>query len=413
MKIKSLRARKILDSRGKWTVEVALETKDGVRVVASAPQGKSTGSSEARALPAVQAVKNVNKLIAPWLRRKDFKDQAALDVFLCELDGTVSKSKLGANAILPVSIAYARAAAAEKKMPLWKYIRALMPSSAKAEDPRFQILGLKSTGSRLRGNDFAHPRLFINVVNGGLHAGNNLDFQEYLIIPKCRTIAESVDVGVKLYQELGATLEKMKGKSAANLGDEGGFAPNFKNNSEPFQILKSVAKKLHLESKIDFGLDAAATDIKRTGDRKLAEAYVKLVRDYKLMYIEDPFSEKDFLAFAALNMHFKGKMWITGDDLTTTNVRNMKKAHAEESVNAIIIKPNQIGTVTEALAAVRLAREYGWAVVASHRSGETDDDFIADFAYGVRAEGLKLGAPARGERIAKYNRLLEIESREV
>ena len=134
------------------------------------------------------------------------------------------------------------------------------------------------------------------------------------------------------------------------------------------------------------------------------------MHDEKLMYLEDPFSEKDFLAFAALNLHFKGKTWIAGDDLTTTNVRNMKKAHAEESVNAVIIKPNQIGTVTETLAAVRLARKYGWVVIASHRSGETDDDFIADFAYGVRAEGLKLGAPARGERIAKYNRLLQIES---
>ena len=250
------------------------------------------------------------------------------------------------------------------------------------------------------------------MVNGGLHAGNNLDFQEYLVIPKCRTIAESVDVGVKMYHALGDALEKIKGKNAVNLGDEGGFAPNFKDNIEPFQILRSVAKKLHLENKIEFGMDAAATDIKKMSDKKLEEIYVKLVRDYKLVYLEDPFSEKDFLAFAALNLHFKGKIWIAGDDLTTTNVRNMKKAHAEESVNAIIIKPNQIGTVTEALAAVRLAREYGWAVVASHRSGETDDDFIADFAYGVRADGLKLGAPARGERIAKYNRLLEIESQE-
>jgi enolase len=392
MKIKSLSAHKILDSRGTWTVEVMLETKDGVRAMASAPQGKSAGSSEARALPAEQAVQNVNQRIAPRTKRKDFKDQVTLDAFLCELDGTPSKAKLGANATLPISIAFTRAMAAQKKMPLWKYIRSQAGNGAVAK------------------GTLVHPRLFINVVNGGLHASNNLDFQEYLIIPRCRTIAESVDVGIKLYHALGEALEKMKGENAVNLGDEGGFAPDFKNNREPFQIMQSVAKKLHLENKVDFGMDAAATDVKKIGDKKLEETYLGLVRDYRLTYIEDPFSEKDFLAFAALNLHFKGKTLIAGDDLTTTNVRNMKKAYAEESVNAVIIKPNQIGTVTEALGAVRLARKYGWAVIASHRSGETNDDFIADFAYGVRADGLKLGAPARGERIAKYNRLLQIES---
>jgi enolase len=392
MKIKSLFARKILDSRGAWTVEVTLTTKSGICAVASVPQGKSTGSSEAKALPAPQAVHNVNERIAPWMKRRDFKDQVALDAFLCELDGTPSKAKLGANATLPVSVAFARAMAKQKKMPLWKYIREQA-----------------GTGAMAKGT-LTHPRLFVNVVNGGLHAGNNLDFQEYLIIPKCRTITESVDVALKLYRALGTELEKIKGKNAANLGDEGGFAPNFKNNREPFRIIRAVAKKMHVEHKIDLGMDAAATDIKKMSDKKLAQTYLALVHDEKLMYLEDPFSEKDFLAFAALNLHFKGKTWIAGDDLTTTNVRNMKKAHAEESVNAVIIKPNQIGTVTETLAAVRLARKYGWVVIASHRSGETDDDFIADFAYGVRAEGLKLGAPARGERIAKYNRLLQIES---
>ncbi len=395
MKIKSLTARQILDSRGKWTIEVSLETKEGVRAIASAPQGKSTGSSEARALPAAQAVRNVNTLIAPWLVKSDFKDQASLDAFLCKLDGTPSKAKLGANAILAVSIAFARAMACTKKVPLWRFIRSSM-------------------GDRIvpKENRFVHPRLFINVVNGGLHAGNNLDFQEYLVIPRCRTIAESVAVGVAVYQALGAALQKTKGKSAVNLGDEGGYAPDFKSDMEPFQILRSVAKKLHLDQKIDFGMDAAATDIKHLGDKKLMSLYAKLVHGHGLIYIEDPFGEKDFLSFAALNLHCEGMTWISGDDLTTTNVRLMEKAHDVGSVNAIIIKPNQIGTVSEALDAVRLARKYEWAVVASHRSGETNDDFIADFAYGVRAEGLKLGAPARGERIAKYNRLLEIEAEE-
>ncbi len=400
MKTTSLKARRILDSRGAWTVEVMLETKDGIRAMASAPQGKSTGSSEARALAVPQAIRNVHERIAPWMKRKDFKDQVALDAFLCKLDGTPLKENLGANATLPVSVAFARAMAQQKRMPLWKYIRGLSAGSRQQ----------KHGSSAFAEDDMAHPRLFINVVNGGLHAGNNLNFQEYLVIPRCRTIHESVDVGMKMYHALGTELERTKGRNAANLGDEGGFAPNFKNDAEPFQIIGSVARKLHLAHKIDFGMDAAATDIKKISDKKLAATYVKLAHDHQMIYIEDPFNEKDFLAFAALNMHFKGKIWIAGDDLTTTNVRNIKKAHDEESVNAVIIKPNQIGTVTEALAAVQLARKYGWAVVASHRSGETDDDFIADFAYGIRADGLKLGAPARGERVAKYNRLLQIEA---
>jgi enolase len=390
MKIKSLTARTILDSRGQWTVEVALETRDGLRAVASAPRGKSTGSSEAHALPAARAAGNVNTLIAPWLKKIDLKDQLSLDVFLCELDGTPSKSKLGANATLPVSVAFARAMAAGKRIPLWRHIRAHAGDNAM---PKRQAM----------------PRLFINVINGGLHAGNNLDFQEYLIIPKCRTTKESIDVGAALYHKLGEALEKRKGKGAVNLGDEGGYAPDFRNDAEPFEVLRSVARGLHLEKKIDFGMDAAATDIKGIRDRRLEKTYIKLVEKYGLIYIEDPFNEKDFLGFAALNLHYKGKIWIAGDDLTTTNTRLMKKAHAEGSVNAVIIKPNQIGTVSEALDAVRLARKYGWAVIASHRSGETNDDFIADFACGVRADGLKLGEPARGERVAKYNRLLEIE----
>jgi enolase len=201
---------------------------------------------------------------------------------------------------------------------------------------------------------------------------------------------------------------RAKGPGASNLGDEGGFAPNFKNDLEPFAMLRAVAKKLKLDKKIDFGIDAAATDIKGLSRQQLNNAYKKLIKEYAPLYIEDPFSENDFKNFAAITAANK-KLWIAGDDLTTTNTDRMEMAHAKKCVNAIIIKPNQIGTVTETLNAVRLAREYRWAVVVSHRSGETNDDFIADFAYGVAADGFKLGAPARGERVAKYNRLLEIE----
>jgi enolase len=313
-----------------------------------------------------------------------------VDEFLVRLDGTATKSRLGANTILAISIAFLRATARTKKLPLWKHIR--------------DVYGIwvDPTATAL------HPRLFMNVVNGGLHAGNNLHFQEYLIIPRARTFKDSIDIGTAIYHALGAALVKAKGRGAANLGDEGGFAPNFKNDLEPFQMLRSVAKKLKLDKKIDFGIDAAATDIKGLSRLQLNNTYKKLIKEYKPLYIEDPFNENDFKSFAAFTAA-NNKLWIAGDDLTTTNTDRMEMAQAKKSVNAIIIKPNQIGSVTETLNAVCLAREYRWAVVVSHRSGETNDDFIADLAYGVAADGFKLGAPARGERIAKYNRLLEIE----
>jgi enolase len=371
-------------------VDVSLTLQNGIRATASVPQGKSTGATEARALPAAQVVRNITNIIAPRIIHKDFLDQAAVDEFLVRLDGTATKSRLGANAILAISIAFLRATARTKKLPLWKHIRDVYGIWV---DPTMTAL---------------HPRLFMNVVNGGLHAGNNLHFQEYLIIPRARTFKDSIDIGTAIYHALGAALVKAKGRGAANLGDEGGFAPNFKGDLEPFQMLRSVAKKLKLDKKIDFGIDAAATDIKGLSRLQLNNTYKKLIKEYKPLYIEDPFNENDFKSFAAFTAANK-QLWIAGDDLTTTNTDRMEMAQAKKSVNAIIIKPNQIGSVTEALNAVRLAREYRWAVVVSHRSGETNDDFIADLAYGVAADGFKLGAPARGERIAKYNRLLEIE----
>jgi len=400
MKISSLSARPILDSRGQWTVEVSLTLQNGIRATASVPQGKSTGATEARALPAAAAVRNINTTIATRIIHKDFFDQAAVDEFLVRLDGTADKSRLGANAILAISIAFLRATARTKKLSLWKHIRDVYG------------IWIDPTATAL------HPRLFMNVVNGGLHAGNNLHFQEYLIIPKCRTFKESIDVGTAIYHALGVALVKAKGCGASNVGDEGGFAPNFKSDLEPFQLLRAVTKKLKLDKKIDFGIDAAATDIKGLSRQQLKNAYKKFITEYRPLYIEDPFGENDFKNFAAITAEnvVAGKsgvkLWIAGDDLTTTNIDRMERAHEKKSVNAVIIKPNQIGSVTETLNAVRLGREYGWAVVVSHRSGETDDDFIADLAYGVAADGFKLGAPARGERVAKYNRLLEIEAGE-
>jgi enolase len=403
MKIKSLTARTILDSRGQWTVEATLVLANGVCAVASVPQGKSTGAAEAVALPASVAVRNIERVITPKViggngaRVIDFKNQEAFDDFLIKLDGTATKSKLGANAILASSIAFARASAMAKGESLWKYIRG--------------EFGLPVSHS----NKVTRPRLFMNLINGGLHGGSNLDVQEYVIIPKTRTFVEAVEVGVWVYAELKSVIARTKGKPATNLGDEGGFAPDFKDNLEPIRMLNAIVKKMKLARVVDFGMDAAATDIKRLQSDQLADIYTRLAHEDNFIYLEDPFSENAFEAFAVFTKRFGGArrpaepLWIAGDDLTTTNVRRMELAHAERSVNAVIIKPNQIGSVTEALDAVRTARGYGWAVVASHRSGETNDDFIADFAYGVGADGLKLGAPARGERVAKYNRLLEIE----
>src|SRR3989344_8136761 len=386
-KILSIKAKPILDSRGDWTVEVGLKLSDGKVVTASVPQGKSFGSYEATTFPAAVAVKNIEKFVSPRLKKFDPAKQKEIDEFLIKLDGTATKKRLGANALLAVSVAYAKAGASLSNKPLWKHIRSLSGFNA---DKKWQA-----------------PRLFANVVNGGLHAGNNLYFQEYLIIPETKSIKEAVDIVVKLYSGLSDYLAKSKGKNAVNVGDEGGFAPNFKDNLEPFYILDRVARKLRVESKIDFGLDAAGSDVSLSAN-KLTSIYKKLGDKFHLFYIEDPFGEDEFGKFAKLKKTLGDKVLVAGDDLTTTNLVRMEEARNKGSINTVIIKPNQIGTVTESIKAVKLAREFGWKVVVSHRSGETNDDFIADFAYGVMADGIKLGATARGERIAKYNRLLEI-----
>lgn len=392
--IVSLTAHPILDSRGEWTIEVKLVTSDKRQVTASVPQGKSRGSFEAHFVTPNIAVLNVEKVIAPKLKKFDVTRQRDIDSFLKDLDGTPMKSRLGANATLGVSIACLRAGAAVKNMPLWKYVG--------------KLLGTQPSPRLRRGEG---PRLFVNMINGGLHAGNNLRFQEYLVIPKAETFTEATQNIVKLYKSLKDYLEWSKGKGAINIGDEGGFAPDFADGLEPFEILAKAAKNAGLRGKIDFGLDAAATDAGLSA-AKLTETYKAMVRKFNLYYLEDPFGENDFKNFAALRRALPRHMLVAGDDLTVTNLERMETAHDAESVNAIIIKPNQIGTVTESIDAVRKAREWGWAVVVSHRSGETNDDFIADFAVGVRADGFKLGAPARGERIAKYNRLLQIEREE-
>ena len=387
--ISKILARPILDSRGEWTIEATLLLSSGALITASVPQGKSTGTYEAKTVSPKKAVWNIEHIILPRLKGKDPRNQRVIDELLMSLDKTPGKSRIGGNTMLAVSIAAARAGGIAKKIPLWKHIRSV---------------------SGLRG-PFKTPRLYINVINGGLHAGNNLIFQEYLVIPRAKNISDAVRMGTALYQRIGEDLAKKKGKGATNVGDEGGYASNFTNAFEPFSIIRKVATSLGFASKIDLGLDAAASKINRPA-HSLKILYQNMKSKFGLFYLEDPFKENDWKNFSALCKKTKQKPSITGDDLTVTNIRRMEEAKKKCAVNAVIIKPNQIGTVSEAIDAVRFARRAGWLVVASHRSGETNDDFIADFAYGVGADGLKLGAPARGERIAKYNRLLEIEIRE-
>lgn len=382
--IASLAARRILNSRGDWTVEAALALENGMRVTASVPEGKSKGAFEAVSVPAEVAVANIEKVIAPALRGADPADQKGIDAALAKFDGTETKKQFGANATLAVSIAALRAAALEKGKALFEYV------------------------GELSGGTPSMPRLFANVINGGLHAGNNLCFQEYLIIPKSVSARESADLIQAAYKTLGARLEKKFGRQATRIGDEGGYAPDFSDPAAPFQFIVETLADLGVADKIELGLDAAASDVEAP-PQELAGSYRKMFASFPLIYLEDPYDEEDFGSFAELSKAFPDRL-IAGDDLTVTSVARMREAREKGSVNAVIIKPNQRGTVSEALAAAALAREFGWHVVVSHRSGETNDDFIADFAVGVGADGFKLGAPARGERVAKYNRLLSIEA---
>src|SRR3989344_3158764 len=313
-KILSIKAKPILDSRGDWTVEVGLKLSDGKSVTASVPQGKSVGSYEATTFPAAVAVKNIEKFVSPRLKKFDPAKQKEIDEFLIKLDGTATKKRLGANAILAVSIACVKAGAYEADKLLWKHIR--------------NLSGLNA------GKEWQAPRLFVNVINGGLHAGNNLDFQEYLVVPKAKSVKEAVDVILKLYSGLSDYLIKLKGKSAVNVGDEGGFTPNFKDNLEPFYVLDKVARKLRVESKIDFGLDAAASDVSLSAS-KLNSIYKKLESKFHLFYLEDPFGEDEFGKFAKLKETLGGKVSIAGDDLTTTNLARMEEARNKSCVNAV------------------------------------------------------------------------------
>jgi len=428
-KIKNIKAREILDSRGNPTVEVELETDLG-KFLASVPSGASKGKYEAvelrdgldarpsreaggpvlgkryHGMGVLKAVKNVNEIIGPKLIGEDTANQTKIDEILINLDGTENKAKLGANAILPVSMAVCRAAAAAKNLSLYQHINEIYTG----------LTCVKLTPVR----PVSLPIPCFNVINGGAHAGNDLDVQEFMIVPQKMSFSENLQVASEIYHQLKEILEKKFGKLATNLGDEGGFAPPIRFPQEAIELILEAAKKLNYEVKII--LDVAASQFFKNGKYRmkigvfsregLLNYYSDLIQKYPIMGLEDPFSEDDFAGWKMLNSKFlipNSKFLIIGDDLTVTNPRRIKMAKEKEDCNAMILKINQIGTITEALEAAKLAKSFGWKIIVSHRSGETNDDFISDLAVGIGADFIKAGAPARGERVAKYNRLLKIE----
>jgi len=409
-KITNVVAREILDSRGNPTVEVDMHVEGGFGR-AAVPSGASTGTREALELrdgdkgrfqgKGVQcAVRNVNEIILPAVRGMDASDQKALDQKLCDLDGTANKDRLGANAILGVSLAAARATAAASGLPLHRHL-------AKLAGGKGALL----------------PVPMFNIMNGGAHADNSVDFQEFMIAPVgAPTVREAVRMGAEVYHALKGTL-KAKGYSTA-IGDEGGFAPNLKANVEAIEVILAAIEKAGLKPGVDvvIALDPAASEFFEDGAYVLAKSdksrltpeqmvafWEGWVRQFPIWSIEDGLAEQDWPGWKLMTDRLGKQIQLVGDDIFVTNPKIIARAISEGVANAVLIKLNQIGTVSETLQAMATARAAGYTLVVSHRSGETPDDFIADLVVATEAAQIKTGAPCRGERVAKYNQLMRIE----
>ncbi len=408
-KIVKVHALEILDSRGNPTVRVFCELDNGVRVSASVPSGASTGENEAVELRdgdkkryggkgTLKAVANVNTVIAPKLAGLDPSCQARIDQLMIALDGTPNKGKLGANAILGVSMAVAKAAAASAGLPLYAYLGG-------------------AAATRL-------PVPMMNILNGGKHADNSVDFQEFMAMPVgAPSFAEALRWGAETFHALKKILSK-KGY-ATGVGDEGGFAPNLKSNDEACEVIvEAIAAAGYRPGKdVAIALDPAASSFFEGGKYNLAKSgqgqktsaemnkfYAKWISAYPIVSIEDGLAENDWDGFRAHTAALGGKIQVVGDDLFVTNAKFVARGVREQSANAVLIKLNQIGTVTETVETIGLCRAAGWGYVISHRSGETEDAFMADFAVAMGGGQIKTGSACRSERIAKYNRLLEIEA---
>ncbi|KAF9995032.1 phosphopyruvate hydratase [Entomortierella chlamydospora] len=417
MPITKVHARQIFDSRGNPTVEVEVTTALGV-FRADVPSGASTGAHEAHELRdndsnsydgkgVTKAIENVNSILGPELIKAnlDVQDQVGVDEFLIRLDGTANKSKYGANAILGISLAVLKAGAAEKGVPLYRHIADLAGHG---------------------GKKIVMPVPAFNVINGGAHAGNKLAMQEFMILPTgAKSFADAMKMGTEVYHTLKSVIKKKYGQDATNVGDEGGFAPNISDSSEGLDLLVEAIKIAGYHHKVKIGVDAAAsefykdgkydldfksTDPEATHDMdgfQLAALYTDFASKYPIVLIEDPFDQDDWPAWSLLTA--STDIQIIGDDLTVTNQTRINTAIEKKACNALLLKVNQIGTVTEAIRAAVLSQKSGWGVMVSHRSGETEDYTIADIVVGLRTGQIKTGAPCRSERLAKYNQLLRIE----
>lgn len=414
-KIQKVWARQILDSRGYPTVESACQLDTGEIAVASVPSGASTGTYEALELRdgdpqrylgkgVSKAVANVNDVLGPGVWGLDATDQEMIDRRLIELDGTKNKSKYGANAVLSVSQVVTKAAALATKQPLYNWINSLA-----------KRVGIKEPSHV--------PTPIFNMINGGLHGAGNLDFQEFHVIPATsKSFSDSLRMGVEIYMTLGKDLDRRG--AIHSVGDEGGYAPNLFTNADALEVLYESIKQTTYQMGRDvfLGLDVAASVFYKNGeyvirdksealnDESLLEYYKYLNSQYHMAEIEDPFHEDAWESWKKLNEAFQGQLTIVGDDLLVTNLERVQKAIDEKACNAILVKPNQVGTISETLKVIKVSRDAGWKVTVSHRSGETNDWFIADFAVGTGADFTKFGAPTRGERVVKYNRLLSIEA---
>ena len=398
--IKKIVGEEILDSRGNPTVEVSLFTEEGL-FKAAVPSGASTGKNEANELRdggkrfngkgVLKAVKNINEILGPKLEGKEVVKQKEIDDLLIRLDGTKNKSKLGANAICGVSMAVCRAGAKAENIPLWEYI------------------------SNLSGQKPSLPTPCFNIINGGAHAANDLDFQEFMVVPAVKPFSQAFRLGLKTYQQLRETIKGKYGNLSLKMGDEGGFAPLIKKPEQALDLILETIKNFNFKKDIKIILDVASSQFFKKGkyetnfgsftSDELNEYYYGLIEKYPIIGLEDPLAEEDWKGWASL----KSDILVIGDDLLTTNPKRIKEAKEKNACNAMILKINQIGTVSEAIEAGNLAKSYGWKIIVSHRSGETMDDFIADLAVGTGADYIKSGAPAKKERLAKYKRLLKIE----
>jgi len=412
-KIKKVFAREILDSRGNPTVEVEVTLESGIKAMAAVPSGASTGTLEAlelrdgdkkrfNGLGVLQAVENVNKKIQKAVLGMEAEKQAEIDKKMLDLDGTENKTNLGANAILGVSLAVARSAALEQNVPLYKYIAKTFGFSAK----------------------FKMPIPMFNVINGGKHSDSGLSIQEYKIVPNgIKSFKEQFRAGSEIFHKLKDILAS-EGQSVA-VGDEGGFAPRLESNSKPLELMNRAIEEAGYKKGIEVntGIDAAASSFfdEKEGQyifkpesngitrEMLVNIYNEWISKYNVISVEDGLHEQDWEGWCMMEEKIGGRVMTIGDDLLVTNVKRLETAIKEKACNSVLIKVNQIGSLTETINCIKLAKKNKMKIVISHRSGETTDDFIADLAVGAHAEYIKSGSLSRGERICKYNRLLRIE----